>query len=223
MNPLSGKYYSSFSGADITAVVGNSTFATMQAISYSVTRERGPVYVMGSADPKAFARGKRAIAGTVVFVNIDESALYSHFKSLGDSSDKNQFYGNKTDIRYGDGGNNQLFLDGGSPFAVVDPLLATQGAGSEKTEMEIWYVDQLLPFDVHLSAANEYGQVMKKTFIGVEILNEGGGVSIDDLVIEEQYTWVCRFITPWKKVTTAPRGLSLGSNVVDPTDPNYNP
>lgn len=215
MNPLNGKYYTSFSGADITAVVGNQVFATLQAIAYSVTREKGPVYTMGSADPRAFARGKRAIAGTLVFVTVDKSALYGHFKDMGGDSFK--FYGNKTDIRYGDGGNDQLFVDGSSPFAVTDPLLPANGAGSEKIEQEVSYSDQLLPFDIHLSAANEYGQVMKKTFVGVEVLNEGGGVSIDDLVLEEQYTWICRFMTPWKKVTTAPRSLNLGSNLAPPS------
>jgi hypothetical protein len=212
MNPLNGKYYTSFSGADITAVAGTQVFATLQAISYSVTREKGPVYTMGSADPRAFARGKRAIAGTLVFVTIDKSALYGHFQDMG--GDSNKFYGNKTDIRYDKlSSTDQNWIDGSSPFNVTDPMLPASGAGSEKVEQEINYSDQILPFDINLSAANEYGQVMKRSFIGVEVLNEGGGVSIDDLVIEEQYTWICRFMTPWVKVTTAARSLNLGSNI----------
>ena len=33
---------------------------------------------------------------------------------------------------------------------------------------------------------------------GVEILNEGSGVSIDDAVTEMQATFVARFVEPWR-------------------------
>jgi hypothetical protein len=35
---------------------------------------------------------------------------------------------------------------------------------------------------------------------GVEILNEGSGVSIDDAVTEMQATFVARLIEPWQAV-----------------------
>ena len=35
---------------------------------------------------------------------------------------------------------------------------------------------------------------------GVEILNEGSGFSIDDIVIENQMTYVCRTILPWQQL-----------------------
>ena len=35
--------YNSFSGSDITAMIGNIKFAEIQAISYSVTREKAPL------------------------------------------------------------------------------------------------------------------------------------------------------------------------------------
>ncbi len=37
---------------------------------------------------------------------------------------------------------------------------------------------------------------------GVEILNEGSGVSIDDTVTEMQCSFVARFIQPWQVVTS---------------------
>ena len=37
--------------------------------------------------------------------------------------------------------------------------------------------------------------------IGIEILNDGLGVSIDDTVIESQSTFVCRTLLPWTAVT----------------------
>ncbi len=33
--------------------------------------------------------------------------------------------------------------------------------------------------------------------LGLEILNEGSGVSIDDMVLEQQMTYVARQIFPW--------------------------
>lgn len=48
--------YNSFAGADIKAVIGQFQFAELQAISYSITREKAPVYTMGSADVCAYSR-----------------------------------------------------------------------------------------------------------------------------------------------------------------------
>ncbi|MDR3717438.1 MAG: hypothetical protein P4K98_01455 [Bryobacteraceae bacterium] len=52
-----------------------------------------------------------------------------------------------------------------------------------------WYSDQVLPFDIMLSGANEYGAMCAAKIFGVEILNEGWGISIDDAVSEMQATF----------------------------------
>lgn len=62
----------------------------------------------------------------------------------------------------------------------------------------VFYVDQILPFDITIAAANEYGQAAQMRLYGCEILNEGSGFSIDDIVIENQMTYVCRTILPWR-------------------------
>ena len=193
------KTYSSFSGADITAVIAGKQFATLQAISYSVTREKGPVYTMGSPDPKAFARGKRAIAGTVVFVTIDSTSLLAPF--LENPNDPgSQFYAKVGDQRVALA-SDDLF-NSTSAYGNLPGGATVQNAGSQASLSTIWYADQLLPFNVNLSAVNEAGEIAKKSIIGVELMNEGGGVSVDDLVLEEQYTYICRYITPWLKVQT---------------------
>jgi hypothetical protein len=53
-----------------------------------------------------------------------------------------------------------------------------------------WYSDQILPFDITLSGASELGAATAMKIYGVEILNEGSGVSIDDAVTEMQATFV---------------------------------
>lgn len=62
----------------------------------------------------------------------------------------------------------------------------------------VFYVDQILPFDITIVAVNEYGQSAQMRLYGCEILNEGSGFSIDDIVIENQMTYVCRTILPWR-------------------------
>src|SRR5262245_28170091 len=75
--------YNSFSGVDIKAVFGNKVIAELQAISYSITREKAPIYTMGSADPRSYSRGKRCIAGTLIFIVFDRHSLLG---SLGGMS-----------------------------------------------------------------------------------------------------------------------------------------
>jgi hypothetical protein len=50
------------------------------------------------------------------------------------------------------------------------------------------YVDQIPPFDITLTAANEYGQLAIMRLYGVEFLNEGAGLSVDDIVNERSLT-----------------------------------
>jgi hypothetical protein len=51
------KTYTTFSGADIVATFNGRVIGELQAITYSVTREKAPVYTMGSPDPRSFSRG----------------------------------------------------------------------------------------------------------------------------------------------------------------------
>jgi hypothetical protein len=48
----------------------------------------------------------------------------------------------------------------------------------------------------HLAGANEYGAMCAAKIFGIEILNEGTGVSIDDALTEMQATFVARAVEP---------------------------
>src|SRR3990167_5965015 len=67
--------YNSFSGVDMQVTFAGVVIGELQGISYTVTREKAPLYTMGSADPRSFSRGKRGIAGSLVFLVFDRSAL----------------------------------------------------------------------------------------------------------------------------------------------------
>jgi hypothetical protein len=64
------------------------------------------------------------------------------------------------------------------------------------------YSDQVLPFNVTLAGANEYGAMCASKVLGIEILNEGSGISVDDAVTESQATFVARAIEPLQAVTS---------------------
>ena len=56
------------------------------------------------------------------------------------------------------------------------------------------YADEVLPFDITISLANEYGNKAVTVIYGVEILNEGIGFSIDAPTSERAYTFVARSV-----------------------------
>lgn len=62
------------------------------------------------------------------------------------------------------------------------------------------YADEILPFDISISFANEYGQRALLVIYGVELLNEGSGYSIDSVTTEKAYTFVARKIDYMKSL-----------------------
>lgn len=56
--------------------------------------------------------------------------------------------------------------------------------------------DMLPPFDVVLSFVNESGSFAKMKIFGVNIIDEGTTMSVDDLVTEQTYTFMARGIQP---------------------------
>ena len=62
------------------------------------------------------------------------------------------------------------------------------------------YADQILPFDVTLSSANEFGKGSVMRIIGLEILNEGSGYSIDSIIAEKACTFVARRVKSMEPV-----------------------
>ena len=213
--------YNSFSGVDIKAVAGSEVLAELQAVSYSISREKAPIYTMGSADPRSFSRGKRGIAGTLVFIMFDRHALLRCFSSTWGAKTGSSFLSDIDDLRpeYAKqgsamttqaandlitGSNSQRFAaTNGRPTAAnvqLQESLLSDGVSSDQEPTSPWYADQILPFDITLAAANEYGALAVMRIYGVEILNEGMGVSIDDIQTSQQMTYVARLIVGWRSL-----------------------
>lgn len=67
--------------------------------------------------------------------------------------------------------------------------------------------DMLPPFDIVLSFFNEYGLGAKMKLYGVTIVDEGGTMSVDDLITEQTYTFMARGLQPLISVENEPMML----------------
>lgn len=197
------KSLNSFSGTDIRATFGNKEIGELQAISWAIQREKAPIYTMGRADPRAFSRGKRGIAGSMIFIMFDKSAILYELAGIG----------TETGPKFSADTDEQTPSWSVTPTSVSATTVATAGTpdtsaattslaagaslGFNQVAAKPWYADQIPPFDTTLVGANEYGAIAVARVIGIDLLNEGYGVSIDDIVSEMQYTYVARMIIPW--------------------------
>ncbi len=196
--------YSSFSGIDIIAAVGSTVIGTLQGISYSVTREKAPVYTFGSANARSFSRGKRGLAGSMIFTLFDRSALYQIMRA---DSGEFDYYAHEFE---------QYTLDSNTnvwDWAADASKQISDAGGVRTVKRHAEFADQIMPFNITLIAQNEYGLAAWMAILGLEILNEGGGLSVDDITNEEQMTYVARSKTAW--VPWVP------DEVIDPETGNF--
>ena len=189
--------YTSFSGVDIRAVVAGKPIGQLQAVSYAVQREKAPIYVMGRVDPLSFSRGKRGIAGTLISLLLDQHMLFGEpFAGMQFIADDDEMFASgldKQNVTAASLGNDLQNQADGATFSATN-------VSDNWSAQNAFYVDQLPSFDIAIVAVNEYGKAATMRIYGCEILNEGSGFSIDDIVIENQMTYVCRTILPWQKL-----------------------
>lgn len=197
--------YTTFSGVDITALFDDMTILSLQGIATSITREKVPVYVFSRSRPVSISRGKRGIAGTLQFVLFDRDALATLYTNNQD----HHYYAHADEVNWLLNTQNPASFRGETTSipteGLTDPItgeIISEAADinygvarSKLTQPE--YMDQIWPFDVTLVAQNEYGQGAWSSIIGVEIINEGGGISMDDLTNEEQATYIAIHRHPW--------------------------
>ena len=202
--------YNSFSGVDMIVAFGGTIIGELQGFSYTIQREKAPIYTMGSADPRSFSRGKRGIAGSMVSMVFDRSAVLDAFKDAPFLVGPNERHG-------------------GAVVSVSIPTIEVTGTGGtsigstgpktvtlDKILARPNYHDQILPFEVVINAANEYGHFASMKVHGVEILNVGSGMSIDDISADESSTYIARAITPWNSSPLV-GGVSSGFITTDAT------
>lgn len=172
-------------------------------------KEKAPIYTMGSPEPRSFSRGKRGIAGSLVFTVFDRDALIS---GLQDHIKKEQTFHRI--------GGDTLEYERISVDEWDEKLtgIATNGVSSSKNGQKVTeenadkitrnissvamphYGDEIPPFDITISFANEYGQKARVVLYAVELLNEQSGFSIDNVTSEKACSFVARRVEYMKPV-----------------------
>jgi len=191
--------YNSFSGVDMLVTFGNRIIGEVQGVSYTVTREKAPLYTMGSADPRSFSRGKRGIAGSLIFLVFDRSSLLTVLKDkryLANAWEVPTSLSSQVVQGLGESNING-FTSAGSVSVNADPRQSINASSVGKVLAQPRYHDQVLPFNLVISAANEYGHVARMVIKNVEIMNCGSGMSIDDITTDESCTFVATAVLPW--------------------------
>jgi hypothetical protein len=146
---------------------------------------------MGSPDARAYSRNKRGIAGSLIWINFDRHSLLNLVQQYGGTfvADIDEIRPQYTSTTNGGAVfQSSVVRSAGIPISAPINQLDTAlvSAGQNAQIATPWYSDQILPFDVTLSGANEYGAMCAANIFGLEILNEGMGISIDDAVTEMQ-------------------------------------
>lgn len=206
------KTYSSFGGCDITAAFNGKIIGELQGITYSISREKAAIYTMGSAEPRSFSRGKRGVAGTLVFTVFNRDALLRELTSLEDERTQiSKFVANDRNKLEASGLNEFISVDDWDKFmseAAGGSVSGSNGnattggkVSSLITKTLPKYADEILPFDITITFANEYGQAAKVVIYGVELLNEGTGYSIESVSSERAYTFVARSVDSMEVLT----------------------
>jgi hypothetical protein len=153
---------------------------------------------MGSPDARAYSRNKRGIAGSLIWINFDRHALLNLIQQCAGTfvADVDEIRPQYSQVKNGGGVFQSSVVRSAGPSigSTINALDATTltSAGQNAQVASPWYSDQVLPFDITLSGANEFGAMCAAKIFGVEILNEGFGISIDDAVTEMQATFVAR-------------------------------
>jgi hypothetical protein len=80
--------------------------------------------------------------------------------------------------------------------------------------------DMLPPFDVVLSFSNELGSFSKLKIYGITIIDEGGTMSVDDLITEQTYTYMARGIQPMTHYL--PAGFNAMPEQINESTPDRN-
>jgi hypothetical protein len=181
--------YTTFSGADIVATFGGVEIGALSGITFSVTREKAPIYTMGSPNPRSFSRGKRGIAGSLIFTVFDRPALYTMLDKHYNNTQSSMHYYTRA--------HNTLPGDGAASAGRGIPGIGSELGWTKDVVKKVpYYADQIPPFDITITFVNEYGNAAARSIYGVELLNEGSGASMDDIVIEETMTYVARELGP---------------------------
>lgn len=193
-----------FSGADVAVIFGDEYIGECMSFTIGINREAGPLYVMGRKSPIAIPKGKRGIGGSFVLAQLGYDALLEYIDSVQKDQSRQNIWVRKDEI--------VLQMSGSTADRSRTPEISSAGAATTSAtaaniaQSDLWqaakpfYVDQIPPFNITIVGVNEQGEKMGFRVYGVTILNNGLGISIDELNIEQKYTFVATAASRMQKL-----------------------
>ena len=153
-------------------------------ISYSVYRDKQPVNRLGDTSPNGFTRGYVTIAGTIIFTVFHEMVLKELIEKINKGAKSLKSEGEWRTKENGD-----VFKEPNEYDITLSP-----------SDLKYFRIDELPPLDIFVDFQNEYGDASRIAIYGVEFINEGQVMSVQDLVTENSVTFVARDISPMRRV-----------------------
>jgi hypothetical protein len=198
---------SSFSGSDLRAVLAGIQIGEIQQVAWSVVREKGGNFFLGDENPKSFSRGRRYIAGSMMFGFVGQEALIEGMRleqarATGSNQSAGYYFAWNDASDDGETGGLDLpGVDAADPDNVQGDIEdRLRGARNPRSRhLRVRYADQVMPFNVTLAVANEYGAHARMAILGIEILNMESGFAIETMQADHRYSFLARELTPWVK------------------------
>lgn len=121
------------------------------------------------------------VLGSLQTLSISTSMQRSPIRSIGNINAKDYVMGPRT-------------IAGSLVFAVFDKHFAYEAMQDIQGEIGTYnfLADELPPFDITVTMANEYGKMSRLVIYGVRLVNEGQVMSINDIYIENTYQFVAK-------------------------------
>jgi hypothetical protein len=193
-----------FSGADVAVIFGDEYIGECMSFTLGVNREAGPVHVLGRKGPIGFAKGKRGLGGSFVLAQLGYDALLEFIDSVQKDQNRQSIWVRKDEV--------VLQMSGSATDRSRTPEISSGGQAATAAgavniaQSDLWqetkpfYVDQIPPFNITVVGVNEQGDKMGMRVYGVSILNNGMGISIDDINMEQKYTFVATAASRMQKL-----------------------
>ena len=189
--------FSTFTGADIQAVIGyinpgtnnyiQRIIGTLSSITISVVRETNPIWTMGDPNWRAVAVGKRSISGTLTFSVFDRDPLVRDIFAQSLMQHDQPQAVNATNYGLSNYGLQASTTDAGNAAANVISGLIAQTPRN--------YADQLPLFDITVSMTNQDASSMMAVR-QIKIVSQGEGYSIHDMENDKVYSYIARYAEP---------------------------
>lgn len=155
------KTYTSFSGSDMVAVV-DINLPNSSGGTTKVTKVLGEMMTISYS------------------IHMDKTPV----RSIGTVNAKDYVFGPRTIA------GSLIFAQFNRHIAHELLLEANKVADSSRAMDQMIVMDELPPFNVTISMANEYGQKARLAIYGVRIVNEGNVISVNDIYTENTYQFV---------------------------------